>query len=238
MKLPNRHRLGTFTALALLLAGVSTGGLTLCEAFFGGEPEAGEDFVVTVPAGNTVGLAEALNALGRFALCNSLVRAEGGSTIPAGVYARTTRDLRGPTPSASVDLVTTSATPPGRYVIEYRSTEPGSYAIGTIDLTVEEVHSDVTACMAVFGEGEFILVNQTVNFYGCCSQSPENDPIVQYKWWFNYNGNPSSAPSQTTPGCMTTTTYGTPGTKNTRLVVRTESGLEAEDTYTIDVLAP
>jgi hypothetical protein len=154
------------------------------------------------------------------------------------VYVRTNRDLRGE-PSATVDLVTALSTPVGSYVLEYRDASPGSYVVGQLNLTIEAAPDpEVTACMAVFGENEVIVVNQIVNFYGCCSFSNnKEDPIVQYKWWFNYNGNPSSSPSQTTTICSTTTTYTTPGVRNTRLVVRTQSGLEAEDTQQITVLS-
>jgi hypothetical protein len=149
---------------------------------------------------------------------------------------RTNRNLTGSEPTASVDLVTTSATPPGIYLLQYREASPGSQVIGTLELTVEAAEpSDVVSCMAVFGEGEVILVNQSVSFYGCCSTSPENDPIVQYKWWFNYNGNPSSPPSATTATCMTTHVYTSPGPRTTRLVVRTESGEEAADITEITV---
>ncbi len=247
MRLPNRHRFATLSALAVLLAAMSTGSLSLCEIFFGIDPEAGPDINETVPAGNTVNDFASLGSFySRIALCDFPLTAEssrfipaGANTqVPAGVFCRTNRDLRDKG-IVSADLVTSTSTPPGVYVLQYRDASPGSYIIGTLNLTIEErAPSDVTACMAVFGKGEVILVNQTAQFYGCCSLAPENDPIVQYKWWFNYNGNPSSAPSQTTATCMTSTTYGTPGVKNTRLVVRTESGIEAEDTQQITVFNP
>ena len=67
----------------------------------------------------------------------------------------------------------------------------------------------------------------------CCSTSPKDDPIVQYKWWWDYNGNPSSTPNATTEFCITDHVYTTPGPRTTRLVVRTENGEEAAETFEI-----
>lgn len=242
MKLPNHRRLGTLATLAVLLAAMTTGCLTLCEAFLGVKPADGPDVSVTVPAGNTANNFATLGGFfSRFAVCdfplapNSVIPAGASTSVPGGVYVRTNRNLTGSEPVSSVDLVTTAATPPGVYVLQYRETG-GSHVVGTLNLTVEAAEpSDVVACMAVFGEFEVIQVNTTTNFYGCCSTSPESDPIVQYKWWFSYNGNPSSPPSATTTTCMTTYTYPTPGPRTTRLVVRTESGEEAAETTEIVV---
>lgn len=246
MRLPNRHKLGTLTALAALLAWMSTGSLTICELMFGVDPVTGPTINVTLPAGENASNITLLGAIfSRFALCNlateratsSAIPAGTLTTVPTGVYTRCNRDLRGE-PSATVDLITSASTPPGHYLLEYRDASPGSYVIGTLDLTVEPGQSDVTACMAVFGEGEVIVVNQTVTYYACCSSGPPGDPVVEYKWWFNYNGNPSSAPSRTVTQCETTSSYTTPGTKNVRVVVKTQSGLTAEDTQAIVVQAP
>ncbi len=242
MKLPNSRKLRTMTALGVLLAAMSTGCLTLCEIFFGAEPEDGDDIFVTASAGSSANNAFALfNFLSRVALCNGdlsqATTVGGGNTIvPAGVYLRTSRDLRGAEPTATVDLVTSSNTPEGVYTLQYRETAPGTYVIGTLYLTIEHEDLPVQACMAVYGSEEFIVVGQSASFYGCCSFSSDiEDPIVQYKWWWDYNGNPSSSPSQTTTTCMTTHTYNTAGPRTTRLVVRTQSGLEAADLYEINV---
>jgi hypothetical protein len=234
MKLPNRHRSGTLLALAVLLAMTTTGYITICDVFLFGEPEVGPDIPVTVEAGDVASdiTGSEFGLLYRFSLCGP---------VPEGVFPRLRRDGTSFGTPVVVDLVTSTSTPVGFHQIDYNEgdiglfTEP-YFAVGVVNLTVQPPTNPVTACMAVFGEGEIIVVNQTTNFYGCCSSSPENDPIVQYKWWFDYNGNPSSTPSDITTECMTTHTYTTPGTKNTRLVVRTESGEEAEDTQTIVVL--
>jgi hypothetical protein len=246
VKSPNRRQTRTLLALAALLAAMSTGCLSLCELFFGVKPEPGPTVTVTVQAGNNANGFAALAAfLSRFALCDFDVSSEssryipaGASTVvPAGVYCRTNRDLRGSEPTATVDLVTSASTPPGQYMLEYRDASPGSYVVGTLNLTIEPGEAPlVQACLYVYGDGEVIVVNQNTNFYGCCSLAPEDDPIVQYKWWFDYNGNPSSAPSATTTLCLTDYTYTTPGPRTTRLVVRTQSGEEAEDTQDIVVL--
>ncbi len=244
MKLPNR--IGTLTVLAVLLAGMSMGFISWCEFILGIEPGEGENFVFEVEAGETISnWAGLLALLERLALCEALfvaedgstIAAEGGSTIPPGVYLRTTRDLRGAEPTASVDLITSASTPPGRYLISYQRAGLNGYVTGTCDLTVLPGAHPVTACIYVYQDGEVIVVNQPVNFYGCCSSSPKDDPIVQYRWWWDYNGNPNSAPSQTTTTCLTTHTYATTGTKNARLVVRTDSGEEAEDLQAIVVQA-
>jgi hypothetical protein len=247
MKLPNPRRLANLTALAVLLAGISTGCLTVCERFLlflqlGIFPGPLEE--VTLEAGDTFeDWADALDFLSMFALCDSVpVR---GSTIPAGesysvppgVYVRTNRDLRGPAPSATVDLVTSASTPPGRYIVQYRDISPSGHVVGTLDLTVQPAsHPLVEACVYVYQDGEYILTGQPANFYGCCSQAPEEDPIVQYRWWWDYKGSPT--PDATTTTCITTHTYSTPGTKTARLVVRTQSGEEDDDTMTIVVQNP
>lgn len=236
MKILN-HRTGTLTTLAVLLAGLCMGFIPLCELIANSEPETGDDIDATAEAGNTVHDLTLLDVFARIAMCELGVVAEGGPTaIPSGVYLRTSRDLRG-TPSATVDLVTSASTPPGVYVIEYRKAGLGSYVTGTLNLTIQPGSSLVQACLYVFqGEGDVIIVNQVATFYGCCSLAPPEDPIVQYKWWFDYNGNPSSSPSTTTAFCEATHTYASTGTRTARLVVRTQSGEEAEDTQTINVV--
>ena len=118
----------------------------------------------------------------RFTLCDLEISARstfvpaGASTeVPAGCYARTNRDFTGEEPIASVDLVTSSNTPPGVYVLEYRDASPGSYRVGTLNLTVEENHDAVIADLYVFSKSEIFMVNQPVSFYGCLSSSPKDD---------------------------------------------------------------
>ncbi len=242
MKLPNRKHTALF-AIAVLLAAITMGCLGPCEALLLGIiiTDGGPIFL-TAPAGSQANSFYPIGLFELLAICDGpakLATAGGTVAVPAGVYARTRRDLTASEPTATCDLVTSSSTPPGHYILEYRTTSPTGQTRGTLDLTIEEgAPSDVTACLYAYGDGEIIFVNQQVNFYGCCSFAPPTDPIVQYKWWFNYNGNPASAPSQTTSSCLTTHTYTTPGTKNTRLVVRTESGVEAEDTQSILVQSP
>lgn len=232
MKLP-KHRTSALLVIAVLLAAVTMGNLTWCDVIVHGPPSDADTVRVVLNPGEVardirVGFTETLY---RFALCPP-----GAIT---GVYSRTRRALDS---FVTIDLVTSTNTPPGHYFLTYVEAyeffrfEPELYR-GVIDLTVEAPEATVTACMAVFGQNEVIVVNQPVSFYGCCSTSPEEDPIVQYKWWFNYNGNPSSSPSATTTSCMTTHTYTSAGTRETRLVVRTQSGEEAEDTQTIQVLS-
>ncbi|HXV14535.1 MAG TPA: hypothetical protein VEC56_10055 [Candidatus Krumholzibacteria bacterium] len=236
MKLPNRHRFATLTALAVLLAGMTTGCLTLCEALLGIEPEPGKDFVVVVPAGEQATLADALYWLSRITLCLDEIAAEGGGIAPTGVYCRTSRDFRGSEPTATAELVTSASTAPGRYFIPYRYADPTTFITGTVDLTVEENQSGVVAELYITSKTEVPVVNEPVITYGCLSTSPASDPIVEYRWWFNYNGNPSSTPSEVTTICTNSTVYTTPGTKTVRLVVRTQSGSEAEDIQTFTVL--
>lgn len=246
MKLAKHRRLGTLATLAVLLAAMSTGALSLCEIFFGVVPEDGPDVAVTVTAGNTANDFASLGSLlSRIAVCNLSVTSESseripagaGTVVPAGVYCRTNRDFRGK-PVVSADLVTSSSTPPGNYVLEYRDASPGSYIVGTLNLTVEAAEpNDVVAELYVTSKNEFLLVNEPVILYGCLSQSPASDPIVEYRWWFNYNGNPSSPPSEITTICTNNYTYTTPGTKTARLVVRTQNDNEDEDVQTFNVVA-
>lgn len=228
---PRTRRTGTLLALAVLLAAISTGGLTICDAFLFGAPEPGGTIPVTVQAGNTApGIAESGGYFYRFSLCGPL---------PQGAYLRSNRDTRGDG-YTTVDLVTGTGTPPGNYQIPYVESDidlfgPILYA-GTFDLTVTQADVTVEACLYVYSENELLLVNQPLSFYGCCSSSPMNDPIVQYKWWFNYNGNPSSSPDATTTTCQTQHTYASAGAKSVRLVVRTQGGDEGAATETITVV--
>lgn len=245
MKRPNPHRTGILAALTLLLAGSTTGLLPVCEPVEEEKPQAGATLYVTLEAGEeATDINDAFDFFSRIALCDFGLPLTGsleagGSTIPSGVYLQCNRDLRGEEPLASVDLKTNAATPPGHYLLQYRMASLTSIVTGTLDLTVQPAQAPlVQACLYVYGEGEnpVIVVNQNTNFYGCCSLSPENDLIVQYKWWWDYNGNPLSAPSLTTTLCLTDHTYTSVGPRTTRLVVRTQSGEEAEDTQEIVVL--
>ena len=229
---PRTRRTGTLLVLAVLLAAISTGGLTICDAYIWGEPLLGDTIVVNLQQGETEpDIARSDGIFYRWVLCG---------TLPEGTYLREKRDLRGDG-LVSIDLVTTLNTPPGHYQIPYVESDVyflGSvlYA-GTIDLTVTAAPVTLTACLYCFSQAEILVVNQPITCYGCCSESTQDDPIVQYKWWFNYNGNPNSPPDATTTVCETEHTYTTVGQKSVRLVVRTQSGQEAATGQTITVVS-
>ena len=234
MKLPNR-RTGALLVLALLLAAISTGSLTICDAFIYGEPQDGGPIVVTLQAGDVATDITGSDGFSyRFDVCPT-------GSLPEGAYFQAVRDTRG-LGSVSINLVTTTNTPPGNYQLPYVESDVllfGSFLYtGILDLTVTAPDVTLTACLYAFSESEILLVNQPITFYGCCSQSTEANPIVQYKWWYNYNGNPSSAPDATTTFCESERTYTTPGAKAARLVVRAQNGDEAATAQTITVNAP
>lgn len=233
MRLPNPHRSGTLLALAILLAMTTTGYITICDVFLFGEPEDGPTLFATVEAGET-----AVDVTGssdgffyRFSLC---------SPVPQGVYPVIRRDGTSFGSPVQVDIVTSTNTPPGFYTIDYNEGDIGFFsdyfAVGQLELTVEQPTSGITVCMFVGGKGEFVVVNEPATLYACCSTGPKDDPIVQYRWWPSYNGNPSSSPTYTTGECIISHTYTTTGTKTARLVLRTESGEEAEGTVTVQVV--
>ena len=239
MQLPNHRKLGVLLTLAVLLSAITMGCLGPCEAFIVGIViQNGGTITINVHAGESASDISPIGFLGIFSICESSVVAEGGTTtaLPVGVYSRTRRDLTGSEPTATVDCVTTSQTPPGHYILEYRETSPTGQVRGTLDLTVEASQSNVTACL--YALGEVYNVNHEIEFYACCSLAPPDDPIVQYKWWYDYNSNPSQPPSATTSACITYHTYTSAGAKYIRLVVRTQSGLTAEESHIIVVNAP
>jgi hypothetical protein len=234
MKHPNRHRTGTLLALAVLLASMTTGYITICD-FVLGEPEDGGTFFVSLKAGETAeditGAFE--SEFYRFSLC---------SPVPEGVFYRINRDLRG-SGDTSVDIITSAATPPGHYTIDYveGGFDPGApnvLLLGQIDLTVAEPDQTLTACFYYYGMFEFVVVNQPVSFLAYCSTVPAGRSIVQYKWWFNYNGNPSSPPSEIDTDYETQYTYTSAGAKTVRLVVRADNGDEAATERSFNVVAP
>ena len=234
MKKPNRHRTGTLLALAVLLASMTTGYLTICDLFLGA-PEPGDTYYVALKAGETAeDIAGSVTSdFYRFTLCGP---------VPEGVYYRVRRDLRG-LGGNTVDLITTTSTPPGHYSIDY--VEGGFnplfaelLLLGQVDLTVAEADQILTACFYYFVNSEVILVNQSVSFLSYCSTAPPGRTIVQYKWWFNYNGNPSSTPSVVTADYNVPYTYTTAGTRTVRLVVRADNGDEAATAQSITVVAP
>lgn len=235
MKETKRHRIGILLVLAVLLAGITTGNLTVCDVFFG-SPMPADNISVTVKVGET---AEAIRVQSfappeyRFSLCGS---------IPAGVFYRIRRTWVDEVPAiASVDLVTTTTTPPGHYLIDYVeggvSAIPTQLFVGQVDLTVEEAAPSLIACFNYFVEGP-ILVNQHVNFTAYCSSAPAGQTIVQYKWWFDYSGGPTSAPSDTTSEFQIDHTYLTAGQRTVRLVVVSSNGDEAATAQPIVVVAP
>ncbi len=243
MKLPNRHKLGVLTALAVLLAASTMGFLPWCAPEEEEpEPDTAPTITLTKEAGDTeIDFGGLLGLLEQLALCEPLILPNGtrvpagGSSIPAGVHIRCRRYLE--TGAATAELVTSTSTPAGHYIIQYRRAGIGARAVGTLDLTITAPQNPVQACLYVYPDNEELIfyVNQNVNFYAGCSFAPEDDPIVLYKWWWDYSGSPSSPPSQETAISYTDHTYTSTGTKHTRLVVRTESGVEAEDTQDIVV---
>lgn len=237
MTKPKRHRIGTLLALAILLASMTMGNLTVCDVVMG-EPEAGRDYVISLKAGETaLGITGPLLApdFYRFSLCGP---------IPDGVYYRIVHEyglLVDGVPT-SVDIITSPGTPPGHYSIDYveggLSQLPGSnqLLVGKIDLTILPPDAALVACFHLSSEGP-ITINHAVFFIGC-SSAPPGQTIVLYKWWFDYDGNPSSDPSLLGPDPNVQHTYTTAGSRTVRLVVVTDDGDEAATAQSVNVVAP
>src|SRR5262249_34254434 len=113
------RRTGTFLILGLLLAAMTTGSLSLCDAFiFGTPPSDAPTLGVSVHAGDTrLGFAEAVGVYATYGICPP-------RSLPAGAYLRLNRDFTHLTPTFSVDLVTSPSTPPGSYTMTYVKTSP------------------------------------------------------------------------------------------------------------------
>lgn len=227
----NRHRVGILLALAVLLASMTTGSLTICDVLFG-TAEEGETYVVSLKAGETefyVTGALILEPLYRFSLC---------SPVPEGVYYRNVRNDFFDPAFSSVDLITSNTTPPGHYVIDYVEVfSLQQVKLGQLDLTVQVPDRILTACFNVLVDGP-ILINQHVNLSAYCSTAPAGQTIVQYKWWFDYSGGPTSLPSATTSEFQIDHTYVTAGQRTVRLVVVSNNGDEAATAQSITVVAP
>lgn len=230
----NRTRkTGTLLVLAVLLAAISTGSITICDALIFDVFDDAEPIVVSLKAGDTATqILTADDFLFRFGVCPS-------NALPQGAYFRYNRDALG-AGTVSVDLVVERTTTPGHYPLLYAATaatifQGGAVYQGTLDLTVLPPDESLVACFYAYGAGEVLLVNQPIGFYAYCSTQLETNPIVQYKWWFNYNGNPSSMPDATTTDSQVNHTYSTPGAKPVRLVIRAQNGDEAAKAQTITV---
>jgi hypothetical protein len=235
MKPPRVRRTVTLSVLAILLAALSTGSFTICDAFIFSDPIATDDIILTLKAGESeLDIAGSGGSYYRFILCPT-------GSVPDGVYLRHNRDTRGKG-FVSVDLVTDTNAPPGHYVLQYIENDvfflgPVTYS-GVFDLTIEEPDVALTACFYAYSKGEILVVNQPIIFDGICSQATEQYPIVQYRWWFNYNGNPGSTPDDITKDAQTSHTYTTSGPKTVRLVVRASNGSEAATASVITVIGP
>jgi hypothetical protein len=231
---PRLRRTGTLLALAVLLAFISTGSISLCDAILFGEPEpVGPAIDITVQAGETAeNFAEAGGPYLLFNVCPA-------GSLPSGAYVRVNRSLSEEIAFTGFDLVTSLDTPPGEYTAIYVRTEfnflSPDFVSGTFNLTVLPAETTLAACFYAYSEGEINRVNQPISFYAYCSLAPEANPIVQYKWWWNYNGNPSSSPDQTVTSTPVDHTYSTAGTKTVRLVVRAQNGDESAVTETVTV---
>jgi len=233
---PRIRRTGTLIILAVLLAAISTGSLTICDALIFTDLIDEGTISETVKAGEEVrDFTGSQGFLYRFAVCPP-------SSLPEGVYIRLRRDTRG-LGSVSVDIVTDSNVIPGNYQVPFAETEffpeAAEMYIGTLDLTVTPPDPiALVACFYAYGKGEYLRVNQPISFYAYCSEATEANPIVLYKWWFNYNGNPNSTPdaTMTLPTDHVNHTYSSAGNKPVRLVVRAQNGDEAATAQTITVL--
>ncbi len=227
MKIPNRRRIAVLSVIALLLAAMTTGNLTICDVYVFGPPSAARDLAVTVEAGQTAGsITGSVDDNYVFRLCQT--------TPVHGVYPVVS--CLGGNPCLSVvDLVTSPTTPPGDYIIQYAETYTG--LLGIVELARGELRLTVTpstappldACFEVYQE--ILKVGEPVAFYAYCSTGA----IAQFKWWFNYNGNPSSTPDLTTTDTIIDHTFTTMGQKTVRLVVRTATGEEDEVSHAYTV---
>lgn len=223
MKPPRAHRLTVLATIAVLLAAMTMGNISFCDVYLLGEPGVGPTIPITVKAGKTLHDFRAgyIDENYRFILCNP-------GTV-SGVYVQTERSFGVFT---DVNLVTSASTPPGHYTLNYTetslTTEGPIFNLGILDLTVLPA-DELTACFYV--NSEVILVNSHVDFSAYCSIGP----IVLFSWWFDYDGNPTSAPSATTTGYQIQHTYATAGQRTVRLVVRAEGGGEAETSQTVVV---
>ncbi|HKW13364.1 MAG TPA: PKD domain-containing protein [Candidatus Krumholzibacteria bacterium] len=227
------RRTGTLLVLALLLALMTTGNLSICDALILGEPtNDGPTITVSVNAGQTaLAFTEASGIYFTFAVCPY-------GSLPSGSYLRFNRDTG--LGAVVMDLVTSPSTPPGHYTTTYVQTTQQlfyqDFHSGTLDLTVLPAGVSLTACFYAYSVGEINYANQPIGFYADCSTAPESNPIVQYKWWWNYNGNPNSAPDQTATSTPIDHTYTTPGTKIVRLVVKAQDGSESAVIHNVNVV--
>ncbi len=207
------------------------GNISICDVLVLGPPDQADTLVVSVAAGDTQTDVTYGNDSEYY-----LFRLCPPGAVP-GVYPITRRlpDGIGGT-IVSVDIATSTTTPPGHYLVNYTDSDFRLFfpfwENGILDLTVTP-GAALTACYEYVTDGEFITAGIPVTFLSYCSTGP----IVLYKWWFSYNGNPNSTPSATTTDTFIQTTFSA-GPHTVRLVVRTGSGQEAEISHTYTVVSP
>jgi hypothetical protein len=231
MRIPNRHRAFILLAIALLLAGITMGNISICDVLILGPPDQADTLYVNVAAGETqTDVARGIDSkYYLFRLCPP------GAV--SGVHPITHRLPDGNGGAiVSVDIATSTTTPPGHYRVNYTDSDFRLlfpfWENGILDLTVTP-GAALVACYEYYTQTEFITAGIPVTFLSYCSTGP----IVLYKWWFSYNGNPNSAPSTTTTDTFIETTLSA-GAHTVRLVVRTATGQEAEISHTYTVVSP
>lgn len=232
MKTPSPRKLAAPLAIAALLAALTMGNITLCDVALLGLPEEADTLRVTVQAGQTAAdIASSVFDAYLFRLCPP--------GVVSGVYP-VSHIFGGPPGITIVDLATSSTTPPGHYFVNYTETYENFpfpslvLTLGVIDLTITPGPEPELLHSCFYAQAEIIQVGVPVTFNATCSTGP----IAQYKWWFDYNNNPSSSPSITTTAATAQTTYGSIGQRTVRLVVHAAGGEEAEITHTYVVSPP
>ena len=234
MKTLRPRKLAALLVIAALLAALTMGNISICDVIVGAPDEA-DTLRVTVQAGQTAAeITTNLFEYYLFRLCPP------GAV--SGVYP-VTRFFGDPGPGDAairlVDLVTSTTSPPGHYFVNYTEWYPEFFgtpilAYGVLDLTITSGPDPELLHSCFYAQAEIIQVGVPVTFNATCSTGP----IAQYKWWFNYNNNPSSSPSITTTAATAQTTYGSIGQRTVRLVVHAAGGEEAEITHTYVVSPP
>ena len=115
---------------------------------------------------------------------------------------------------------------PGVHTVVLRAVDPVT-TCETSDTAYVEIYSRPVADFNIVGSTDICLgkvvdfEDQSVNFTTKWSQIP-GDTITEYRWWFNYNGNPASPPDAVITNAVNgdiSHTFTTAGTYDVRLQV-------------------